>query len=54
MKRRTKAKLSTVIGCALGGITMTGPLAGDLLAEWQCKRGLCKHSFHAHRYQGDR
>lgn len=54
MKRRTKARLSTVIGCVLGGVTLTGPLAGDVLADWQCKRGLCDHAFHAHRCQGDR
>lgn len=51
MKRKTKQRLSTVIGIALSGVTMTGPLGGDLLAEWQCKRGLCDHSFHRHRYR---
>ena len=52
MKRKTKARLSTVVGIALGGLTLTGPLAGDILADWQCKRGLCSHSFHRHRYKG--
>lgn len=42
MKRSTKRKLSTVIGCVLGGITFTGPLMGDLLYEWQRKRGLLR------------
>ena len=51
MKRTTKRTLSTVIGYALGGVTLTGPLAGDLLSEWQCKRGLCDHEFHRYRYK---
>ncbi len=51
MKRTTKRKLSTVIGCIIGGATVTGPLAGSILADWQCKRGLCTHSFHRHRYK---
>lgn len=41
MRRSTKRRLSTIIGVALGGITLTGPLAGQLLWEWQHKRGLC-------------
>lgn len=41
MKRSTKRKLSTVIGCTLGGITFTGPLAGLWLHDWQHRRRLC-------------
>lgn len=52
MRRQTKARLSTVIGVALSAVTFTGPLGGDILAKWQCKRGLCPHSFHRHRYRG--
>lgn len=51
MKRKTKANLSTVVGITLGAVTMTGPLAGDMLGEWQCKRGLCPHRDHRHRYR---
>lgn len=51
MKRKTKQRLSTVVGIVLSGVTMTGPLGGDLLSQWQCKRGLCDHSFHRHRYR---
>lgn len=51
MRRTTKAKFSTVIGCVIGAVTFTGPLAGDILAEWQCNRGLCPHAFHRHRYK---
>lgn len=51
LSRKAKARLSTVAGCVLGGLTMTGPLAGDVLAQWQCKRGLCGHDFHRHRYR---
>jgi len=50
MKRKTKRKLSTIIGCTLGGVTFTGPLAGQLLSDYQCKRGLCTHSWHSYRY----
>lgn len=50
MKRTTKRKLSTVIGCVLGGVTLTGPMAGEWLANYQCRRGLCPHSWHRHRY----
>lgn len=50
MKRTTKRKLSTVIGCTLGAVTFTGPLAGEWLSEWQCNRGLCSHSWHRSRY----
>jgi hypothetical protein len=50
MKRTTKRKLSTVVGCLIGGLTFTGPLAGDKLGDWQCKRGLCDHSWHRARY----
>ncbi|MBK6857789.1 MAG: hypothetical protein IPG97_15955 [Microthrixaceae bacterium] len=39
MKRTTKRRLSTVIGCVLGGVTFTGPLAGAVLSDWQCRRG---------------
>lgn len=52
MRRATKARLSTVVGCVIGGVTLTGPLAGEILSDWQCKRGLCSHDFHAHRYKG--
>lgn len=51
MKRTTKRKLTTFIGCAIGGLTMTGPYAGEKLSEWQCKRGLCTHSWHRYRYK---
>ena len=51
MKRTTKRKLSTIIGCTLGGITFTGPLAGQMLADYQCRHGLCPHSWHRYRYQ---
>jgi hypothetical protein len=54
MKRSTKSRLSTVVGCVIGGVTFTGPLAGDILADYQCNRGLCDHSWHLHRYKGDR
>lgn len=54
MRRTTKARLSTVVGVVLGGVTFTGPLAGSVLADWQCKRGLCDHSYHWHRYYGRR
>jgi hypothetical protein len=50
VKRKTKARLSTFIGCALGGVTLMGPLAGQLTADYQCKRGLCPHSWHRYRY----
>lgn len=50
MRRTTKRKLSTVIGCVLGGVTLTGPYAGMKLADYQCRRGLCRHSWHRHRY----
>lgn len=50
MKRTTKRKLSTVIGCTLGAITFTGPIAGEWLADYQCNRGLCTHSWHRYRY----
>jgi hypothetical protein len=50
VKRTTKRKLSTVIGCALGAVTFTGPLAGQWLSDYQCKHGLCRHSWHRHRY----
>ena len=46
MKRMTKRRLSTVIGCVLGGVTFTGPLAGAVLSDWQCRRGLCGHGWH--------
>jgi len=42
----TKRRLSTVIGCVLGGVTFTGPLAGAVLSDWQCRRGLCGHGWH--------
>jgi len=51
MKRRTKARLSTVVGCTLAAITLTGPLGGMMLSDWQCKRGLCNHSWHRRRYR---
>lgn len=50
MKRSTKRNLSTVIGCVLGGVTFTGPLAGEWLSDYQCRRGLCPHSWHRNRY----
>ena len=50
MKRTTKRKLSTVIGCVLGGVTLTGPMAGEWLSDYQCNRGLCGHGWHRHRY----
>lgn len=50
MKRRTKARLSTVIGCIIGGVTLQGPWIGSVLADWQCKRGLCDHPYHLRRY----
>lgn len=50
MKRTTKRKLSTAIGCVLGGVTLTGPLAGEWLSDYQCRRGLCPHSWHRNRY----
>lgn len=40
MKRKTKRTISTIIGCTIGGLTMTGPYAGEKLADWQCTRGL--------------
>lgn len=51
MKRSTKRKLSTVIGITLGAVTFTGPYAGDKLGDWQCRRGLCTHAWHRHRYR---
>lgn len=51
MKWKTKRALSTLAGCTLGAVTMTGPLAGVWLADWQCNRGLCTHEWHRHRYQ---
>lgn len=54
MRRRTKQRLSTVIGCVLGGITFTGPLAGEWLMTYQCNRGLCDHAWHRHRYEANR
>lgn len=53
MKRITKRNLSTVIGCVLGGVTLTGPLAGQMLADYQCRHGLCRHSWHRYRYAPD-
>lgn len=41
MKRRTKRRLSTVVGCVLGGVTFTGPMAGEWLNRWQHKRHIC-------------
>lgn len=52
MKRSTKARLSTIVGVALSAATMTGPLGGQILADWQCQRGLCP--CHPHRYRGRR
>lgn len=54
MKRKTKARLSTIIGCALSGVTLMGPYGGDVLAQWQCNRGLCSHPFHWHRYKSSK
>lgn len=51
LSRKAKARLSTAVGCTLGAVTMTGPLAGVWLSDWQCKRGLCPHSSHRHRYR---
>lgn len=49
MKRKTVRAISTAIGCTLGGITFTGPLAGQLTADWQCRHGVCTHQWHWHR-----
>lgn len=46
MSRATKRKLTTVIGCVLGAVTLTGPLAGQLTFEYQCRHGLCDHPSH--------
>lgn len=54
MRRVTKRRLSTAIGITLGAVTLTGPLAGHYLAEYQCNRGLCDHDFHWHRYEAPR
>lgn len=53
MKRRTKRRLSTFIGCAIGGVTLTGWVAGQKTADYQCKHGLCTHSWHRSRYDAD-
>lgn len=46
MRRKTKRRLSTFVGCLLAGVTLTGPLGGDLLADWQCRHGWCTHRWH--------
>lgn len=51
MKRKTKRKVSTVVGCVLGGVTFTGPLAGELLYKWQSKRGLIDEPGWRRRYE---
>lgn len=53
MKRSTKRRISTVVGVTLGAVTLTGPLAGSILADWQCDRGLCGHGWHLPK-DGDR
>lgn len=50
MKRTAKRKLSTVAFCVLGGVTFTGPMAGVWMSDYQCRRGLCTHPWHRHRY----
>lgn len=54
MKRSTKRRISTVVGVTLGAVTLTGPLAGSILADWQCDRGLCDHGWHRHLYKPSR
>ena len=53
MKRSTKRRISTVVGVTLGAVTLTGPLAGSILADWQCRRGLCGHGWHLPKVEGN-
>ena len=53
MKRSTKRRISTVVGVTLGAVTLTGLLAGSILADWQCRRGLCGHGWHLPKVEGN-